>query len=734
MIKRPASIMITIPFDASAPTPREDTIDIDVQPRGRLAIAFPPARGESIHGYLRRLAVANGHTNPHTFASALGLGRSVGPSSGDAMWRRLAAWTGYDTARLEALRWGRTVEPAGRSMVSFLGARVAIGFLSPRRPRSCPACLLEHGSHHDIWAVTQVIACPLHGCLLMEACAACGRPVTADPEGRPCLCGAPSDPLAIRSAPAAAVRVARHLWKLFGGVTRTGLIVEPTAEFASPFDTLDAHDFLASLAVFGIAATGSDEEAAVLVSKTYRSGLPTDIAVKDPLTRVQAAVAIMDGWPDAFTALLQRIERRGNHVDCEFTEAFSSPIGRMLRHPPRASSGVPLQLVHKAVDAYWNKRHPKRRRQRNLTVSHASALTLHTTANATKLAAINGSSVASPLHRRVLQRVHEQLSEADRMLPKDELERIVVNRFEKMLAAARSTISGYSARCILEGGEGKETLTGWDRPGLLPLDPALQGLRYSKTPGYSAPAVHQLLACLRTAALPAGTTAGLIPLLGAAVRLAPLRPWYRKEDLLLDVVAGALPVHTAVEAPRLGDMMVNLDCLKARIATQDPALKTGPWAGHAPLSVANHILRDQVGPDSSVTLNDARRLVAAGLVRVIRRTSTVKHRARPVVERLYRVDDMVAFAQRRAAGRLSAADTSALGMPCDITERLVALEQKRRSLRSIAGELTSNHFRTLAGGGWSHSTVAKALARSRTGERIFAIANCTSCENAESMH
>jgi len=691
------------------------------QPPGRLAIVLPPATGESIHGYVRRLAAANGHANPESFASALGLGCTVGPLSRTATWRRLAAWTGHDSCTLEAMRWRRATEPTGRNTVTFLGAQVPVGFLLPRRPRSCPACLVDNGIHRDLWSVSHMLACPVHGCLLADACAACGRPVTADTNGWPCVCGAPSDAMALRPAPAACLRVARHLSALLGGSDRTGLIVKPAVNLAPPFDRLDANDCLAYLAVFGIAATGSEDDAAVLLSKGYRAGVPSDIVAADPVSRLEAAVAIMDGWPDAFTALLHRIEDRIGRGDRDFTEAFSSRVGRMLRHPPRGSRGVPLPLVHEAVDAHWNKRHQARRRQRNLTVSHASALALHATANATRLAAATGSAVASPLHRRVLRRVHEDLSEAERALFRTDLEAVVASRFNEMLDVARGTISGHAARRVLEGGKGKETLVGWDKPGLLPLDPALQGRRYAEVPGYSAAAVHRLLARLQAVALPTTDSAGLVPLLGVAVRLASLRPWYRKEDLLLDILSGALPVYTIVDRPRLGDVIVNLDLLRAYVAARDPALVTGPWAGHAPLSAANDVLRVRVGPGSAITLNEARRLVAAGLVRVIKRTSIVRNRDRPVVERLYRIDDLVAFAVRRATGHTLRADTAALGTLCDVTDRLVALERESRTLRGVARALSKEELRTPSGGAWSHSAVAKALARARIGLRVDAI-------------
>ena len=301
----------------------------------RLAFAPAPAIGESIHGYMGRLAEANGYAEVAAFASALGLGASVGPLSRDRTWQRLGEWTGLPPPALDALRWRRVTTVAGRGMVDFLGTRIALQFLSARRPRACRACLAADGIHRDLWAVSHVLACPAHACRLSDYCPDCDRRPARAAAWR-CDCGggdAAADPA---RAPDEAVRVARELAALFGK-DRTGVAGDAAARPPAPFDGLDANDLLMHLAVLGAAADHDDATATALTSRQYRATAPTP-SCADALERLRSAVRIMEGWPGSLDDVLRDVEARGaalSGTGDDFTLAFSSPVGRMLRHPPR---------------------------------------------------------------------------------------------------------------------------------------------------------------------------------------------------------------------------------------------------------------------------------------------------------------------------------------------------------------------------------------------------------------
>ena len=264
---------------------------------------------------------------------------------------------------------------------------------------------------------------------------------------------------------------------------------------------------------------------------------------------------------------------------------------------------------------------------------------------------------------------------------------------------------------------GRETLAGWDEPGLLPLEPRLQGLRFQSVPGYAAASARDALARLRAVASPV-VGPGLVPLMGVAIRTVPLRTWYCKPDLLHDVLSGALPVFAEGASPRLGDLLVHPDALAARIDARDPALASGPTAGFACLRAANRSVRARTGRTAGFSLDEARRLARSGVVGVRLRTSRVAGRVRPVVERLYNVDDMVTVASSLADAATAPGAKAALGEPIDCAQRLLALRDAGNSLRAVGRALWTAGVRTTAGAPWSHSAVAKALARCRAGLRV----------------
>ena len=441
-----------------------------------------------------------------------------------------------------------------------------------------------------------------------------------------------------------------------------------------------------------------------------RGTATTQQPIRTVLARLEAATAVMDWWPGAFHDLLDDLRARGDGTQAQnLASAFPTRVGRSLLWPRRGKDGLPLRLVYEAVDGYWRLRGPSRLRRRNLTVKSADALRLHASLNATALANAAGARQATSLHARILRRILDELSPAERALPPGEAAGLALRRGVVRHAAVSEAVTGHAAAKILRGRATKDTLSGWDHPDLLPADPALQGLRFRYDRIYSLTSIGEIPARLRAVCARPTDPHGLSPLVPVAIRVAPLRPWYGKTALLVDILDGTVPVFATIDDPRLDDLLVDLPSLRAHIAGRDPAL----LSEHAPLARVNEILRLRLGSDAVISLEAARRLVRAEAVGFLVRKSVTVNRERPVVQRLYNVVDMVAAVERSTRGQ---------GIECDAGARIVTLRCEGATLRAIASALARSGLRTINGARWTHSSVGAALTRAEAGHRVPAIA------------
>lgn len=681
----------------------------------RLAIAPAPLLGENIHGYVRRLADANGHACLDTFLYALGFRGRVGPTSRDQAWARLARWTGYPATAFDGMRW-RPATSDARLALTVLDTPITRALLYPSSMRFCPECLRSDGIRRDLWSLAQVVACPVHRCLLVDSCPACGDRFRAAPVGSPvaCVCGLRFDGARTAAAPSPATRVARNLALLIGARAGAGMPkLDWALELPPPFSGVGVNDYMAYLDLIGTAATTAvdDDPRAEGLTRRYSLGAATaQQPVETVLAQLEAATAIIDRWPGAFHDLLDDLRARGDGMQAQdLASAFPTRVGRSLLRPRRGTDGLPLRLACEAVDGYWRLRGPSRLRKRNLTVENTDALRLHALLNAKSLAVAAGGRQATNLHARILRRVLDELSPIERALPPRKVADLALRRGVARHAAVSKAITGHAAARILEGRETKGTLSGWDHPDLLPADPALQGLRFRNSRIYSPESVDGILARIGAACALPTDTRELLPLFPVAIRVAPLRPWYDKTALLLDVLNGTVPVFATTADPRLNDLLVDLPSLRARVAGQNPAL----FSEYASLARVNEILQLRLGSDTVISLEAARRLVRTKAVGFVLMKSATAHRKRPVVRRLYNVADMMAAVGRSPEGP---------AIECDAGACIATLRREGATLRATARALAQLGLRTINGARWTHSSVGAALASMEAGYRVCAIA------------
>lgn len=494
-----------------------------------------------------------------TFSTALGL-PTLGPQSSEDKWDRLAQATGQEKSVLTAMQWPRAPTVSGIGQHSLmLGTRMATAFVNARAFRFCPACMRERRLGRQFWAIEYVVSCPLHSCLLRDACSRCGRKYVTAARPWGCYCGAdfcdePEEP-----APVGAVRMAKNLAAIIGadlalGLERPGHGVD----LPMPFDSLTAHDYIAYVHVVGKAATTSaaDDTGAAETGSWYRTGMrDAALMIGTVISRITAAHEVFGDWPDAYRAILAEVEQRTPREPgkMQLEHAFASKIGQSLQAPLRDSKGLPLPLLVKAIDDFWRAKPDRVRRVRTLMTAHSVARRLGRKVTGTALVRELGIHIGQKVPRRVLQSVMDALDTEELALEDTDLAALVHRKSIEMAKLAKSSLSTSAAMLRLEGAE-DASFKDWNHPELVLPATEMQGLRLAGKAMYLLSSVEGALDRLAGVAKWIKEPGSLVPLMAVTLRLGGIHARYKKTDLLLDLFRGKFRTYTMVERPRLCDI------------------------------------------------------------------------------------------------------------------------------------------------------------------------------------
>lgn len=616
--------------------------------------------GENVRGYVRRLASGNGFRRLLPFSEAFGLAH-LGPESDEQAWERLARVTRLARGDLEPMRWRSAGPPrsgSSGSLLVVLGSPIAVVFLCPTLVRFCPVCLVEDGYLRDFWCVAYVAACPKHGCLLVEECGACRRPLGRATRSRlwSCVCGRRFVDNPAVEAPDAAVRVTRNLAAIIGPAKAAGLSDGTCrSDLSPPFVGFAAQDYLAALHTLGVAATTPKEEdkpASCLVPQHGHGNRHKPLALPDQVRRLEAAVGVMDRWPGAYWSLLAEVAGRNTaagHAN-PAQRAFATRIGRTLLNPLRGADGLPLAALQSEMLAFCAERLGAKRRARNLSTFEPVARRILAFANLSTISRTLGVIPQNLVLRRAFQRVLGELSADEAGAPKAELAELVTERTCALYGRAIASLSSSAAASALEGFTVDRRLVGWDHPDLLPPDPHLRGVHTDRVASYAPDAVQAALDRLSALAVRVPDAERNRPLVTVAegLRRGAIKSWYTKTDFLLDVFSGTVPVFTKVEKPRLCDLRVDSAELKRRSDALH-ALRAVDGTAYVSWKRANTVAAAIYGARSSLAPGDYKRLSDSGIIRCRTRNLPRADRNTDLVRRLYHLSDVVAYAKARFA-------------------------------------------------------------------------------------
>ena len=275
-----------------------------------------------------RLASANGLADPSPLETVAGL--RAGYAAGTSGTAVLAELAGADEDGLAALAWN--TRPAAHGQRSR--RQVSPAMLDLVHPKVCPACLSEEPWIRRLWDVRTLVACPVHGCMLVDRCQGCGArlrwrrgaiarcPCDADLASGPETAGAPL------------VGLSRLLAAAADGLT---------VPRATPITDLDT----AARLLWFLAADPSHPGA-------WRSMHMAKPEIRDTSPMLQRAAPVLLDWPAGLHAWLgERAGSAGLSGRTGVRAAFGPALHRLLASLPGPHFGFLHAEIRRWLAEEW---------------------------------------------------------------------------------------------------------------------------------------------------------------------------------------------------------------------------------------------------------------------------------------------------------------------------------------------------------------------------------------------
>ena len=538
-----------------------------------LPLTVAPIPGETAISFMSRFADENGISlNKINHVVAGKIRAKVGGWTDD-QWDRLTIISGQRADRLEGMRHRPAPIPSSPGAVTFLSHPVKSMFLLRDTLRICPSCIGERRMLRQTWTLVHSVACSVHECLLVDQCD-CGRPFHVSSRGDDaftCICGKPFEDLSARPASAHALAGTRWMHThLPWWAVRDRITFSRDDHLPDPFRSMPFGDVLALIHVVGRVASTPAADDEKMEGKGH-IGHPsgevrgfTDLATS--LGIVEAAMAVVAGWPHSYDELLAEVSGRNPATrPLRRQDLFRTRMGHLLAIPPNGLDRHPIPCLKESVDRFCEENGIAARRRVPVRRS-STARRLAKTANISTVAEMLGTNGKAELFYRLYNEVAASLDGID--CDEDTLQERFLEEMKRRWTGSEELMSSCEASRHLDHPAQKHTMLGWTDAGLLtPVDGSLNIDPRRSTEQFDAGDVRALRARL-------GAVAKVVSRVPAAygpyatVSKQNVGMAYHKSDLLLDIMNGVVPVVTKVAQPRLTDLHVDRETARRRSAAK----------------------------------------------------------------------------------------------------------------------------------------------------------------------
>jgi hypothetical protein len=304
-------------------------------------LKLKPNIGESLLGYMHRLAVRNKHDIPYWIKYDIGLKTNTA-SLTERQLENLSFISGRPVEELVPMQ----SPPAVDGRTTFMGWPILESEIERGRSRLCPACVADDAFHRQIWNLRVATVCPLHGIPLIDECPVCSEPLTwTRVDIFSCINGhnlrrhqrtrgtdhfSSSDLLGVRA-----------LYEKCRAPENAGPVLR---QLPDVIRKLDLTELMAFLLFVGRAALRDKASCRPAGAARYDAGKTHRV--------LQAGFDIARNWPASFATLMDKLHahRRSHQV------GFGPGFMRLFRMFDKRDSAF-LEVVKSPIREYANSRH-----------------------------------------------------------------------------------------------------------------------------------------------------------------------------------------------------------------------------------------------------------------------------------------------------------------------------------------------------------------------------------------
>ncbi len=310
-------------------------------------LTLEPIPDESLISYVFRLARYRHLSSAYAQWSDCGLQDFTNQPSLDGL-DALAASASVDADRLKAISHG----PPDRVGAVVLGRRVRQSVVENRgkaHRRICPACLSESAYHRAMWDLRYVAVCPVHRCVLVDTCPACGKPLKwVGVDLARCRCGRRLDLGGVEPEPVAPrdTEPTAAVFGLFGDVRFQG-------EAAAVRDILPLSDVRGEEVAEFLFRLGLERMGRV--KKVFSSEDLGELAWQAHVV-LRRGLEALEPWPDGFYRTLDDMRGRWGTNPAMSLRICTAGVERWLESQPDGDG----KHIREAVENYRARHAPRR--------------------------------------------------------------------------------------------------------------------------------------------------------------------------------------------------------------------------------------------------------------------------------------------------------------------------------------------------------------------------------------
>jgi|SRR5215213_5966121 len=325
----------------------------------KLLITPKPEKDEGFISYLLRLTEANAYDTPSWILSLSGIDymelqwKFTFVFSCSEGFKKFAKLTGNALSDLIGLLYLPAPSPKHTTCdvdYNFYGAFLNRSIIRPHCPKVCIQCLAESGYCRRIWDCSLVTVCPIHKCLLLDACPKCKRRFRAIRNRLSvCVCGCDWSELLPDLRREHEIAVSRRIYQLCGLLP---LDHHPSKERHNPLQSLALQDFVIVLTFI----------AGLEYEMSWATGRPSKsikLWNEELHTHITNAYQVFQDWPHNFHQFLDEKSKgdvRFNPRDGKLDTALKEEFGALFKRLYGDLQQPQFDFLREAFAQYLNNR------------------------------------------------------------------------------------------------------------------------------------------------------------------------------------------------------------------------------------------------------------------------------------------------------------------------------------------------------------------------------------------